>query len=358
MNREPQSKNEPIEMKRLNYLLVYTLPCFVLISLQLKGYATFLTVAVFFGLVPLLELVIPPDPSNVERTQRLQERKKKVYVWILYLLVPVQCGLLLYFFKNIGETPFLSIAYFGKICSMGIACGVLGLNVGHELGHKNHRFVQFLGEVLLLSSLNTHFLPYHNAGHHHLVATKEDPATARRNESVYAFWFRSHFKSYAMAWQLEFKRMKRLQQKNICLGNRMCCYTLWNIALLCAVYFFFGGAVLWGFLGAAVFGILLLETVNYIEHYGLLRKIENERYERVNPSHSWNSDHPVGRLLLFNLSRHSDHHKNARKNYQVLDSHPESPQMPTGYPGMMLLSLVPPLWFRYMNKRLKNSLEL
>ena len=101
MNREPQSKNEPIEMKRLNYLLVYTLPCFVLISLQLKGYATFLTVAVFFGLVPLLELVIPPDPSNVERTQRLQERKKKVYVWILYLLVPVQCGLLLYFFKNI-----------------------------------------------------------------------------------------------------------------------------------------------------------------------------------------------------------------------------------------------------------------
>lgn len=107
------------------------------------------------------------------------------------------------------------------------------------------------------------------------------------------------------------------------------------------------------FIMAAVVGILLLETVNYIEHYGLLRiKNESGRFERVKHMHSWNSDHQIGRLMLFNLSRHSDHHYKASKKYQLLDSQPESPQMPTGYPGMMLLALIPPLWFSIMNKRI------
>jgi alkane 1-monooxygenase len=237
---------------------------------------------------------------------------------------------------------------------MGLSCGVLGLNIGHELGHKNHRFIQFLGELLLLSSLDTHFLPYHNDGHHYHVATPEDPATARKNESVYFFWFRSHFSSYRMAWNLEFKRMQRLGKYNFSWGNRMVCYTYLNILLLVGIYFLFGNSTLLAFLGAALFGILLLETVNYIEHYGMLRKKINDRYERTNPTHSWNSDHPIGRLFLFNLSRHSDHHKNGSKKYQISHSHPESPQMPTGYPGMMLLALIPPLWIWFMNKRLKS----
>ena len=113
--------------------------------------------------------------------------------------------------------------------------------------------------------------------------------------------------------------------------------------------------MLFAFLGAAVSGIILLETVNYIEHYGLLRKQnEHGRYERVKRNHSWNSDHQVGQVLLFNLSRHSDHHYNGAKHYQLLKTVPESPQMPTGYPGMMLLSLFPPLWFWVMNKKIKQ----
>ena len=100
---------------------------------------------------------------------------------------------------------------------------------------------------------------------------------------------------------------------------------------------------------------MLLETVNYIEHYGLSRR-QNERgnYERTMPNHSWNSDHIIGRLMLFELSRHSDHHYMASRKYQVLRHHDHSPQMPTGYPGMMLLSLVPPLWFSVMNQKIKK----
>ena len=130
----------------------------------------------------------------------------------------------------------------------------------------------------------------------------------------------------------------------------MVTYTIGNIVIMFSLYYFFNIKVLLAFLASAVFGILLLETVNYIEHYGLTRKHTNNRLERVKAIHSWNSDHLLGRTLLFNLSRHSDHHYNGSKPYQLLKSHEESPQLPTGYPGMMLLALVPFLWTLKMNK--------
>jgi alkane 1-monooxygenase len=133
-------------------------------------------------------------------------------------------------------------------------------------------------------------------------------------------------------------------------------FQLIQAAFLFLIYWFFGFFVLTCFLGAALMGILLLETVNYIEHYGLQREqLENGRYERAMPAHSWNSNHVVGRLMLFELSRHSDHHYLASRKYQVLRHHDNAPQMPTGYPGMMLLSLVPPLWFAIMNRRIEKQ---
>ena len=135
----------------------------------------------------------------------------------------------------------------------------------------------------------------------------------------------------------------------------MIIYTICNLILLNTIYFLFSKFVLLAFIGAAVSGIILLETVNYIEHYGLLRKKNKHgRYERVKRTHSWNSNHQIGQILLFNLSRHSDHHYNGSKHYQLLKSLPESPQMPTGYPGMMLLSLLPPFWFWIMHKKIKQ----
>jgi alkane 1-monooxygenase len=204
---------------------------------------------------------------------------------------------------------------------MGIMCGVIGINVGHELGHRNNRFDELLGEILLLTSLNTHFLPYHNGGHHYNVATPRDAATARKNEWIFTFWIRSHFTSYTQAWQLENRRMKLLNRSWFHYQNRMIIYTICNLILLNTIYFLFSKFVLLAFIGAAVSGIILLETVNYIEHYGLLRKKNKHgRYERVKRTHSWNSNHQIGQILLFNLSRHSDHHYNGSKHYQLLKS--------------------------------------
>ncbi|KPM32260.1 alkane 1-monooxygenase [Croceitalea dokdonensis DOKDO 023] len=342
-------------IQRLKYMFVYTIPLTVLFAFNLEGYWTFITLVVFFGLVPLLELLLPPDRANFDKKIADDEKNQKVYDYILYATLPIQIGFLIYFFYIIGETPYGTMEYIGRITAMGFMCGVVGINVGHELGHRHTRWEQLMGEILLLTSLNTHFLPYHNAGHHRNVATPEDSATARKNELLFVYWFRSHFGSYIEAWRLENQRLRASSRHWFSLQNRMVVYSIANIALLVLIYSLFGTKVLIAFLGAAAFGILLLETVNYIEHYGLLRKKnEQGRYAPVRHNHSWNSDHPIGRTLLFNLSRHSDHHYNGSKKYQVLKSHEKSPQMPTGYPGMMLLAVMQPLWFWVMNKKLKE----
>ncbi len=320
-----------------------------------KGWITHLPAIVFFGFVPLIELFIPPNKENFSKDQEQIEKENKAYTFILYATLPVQLVFLGFFLTSIGEAGLTTSEYIGRVFSMGIMCGVIGINVGHELGHRNNRFDEFLGEILLLTSLNTHFLPYHNAGHHYNVATPEDAATARKNELLYIFWFRSHFQSYQQAWQLENKRMRESGRSWLHIQNRMVVYTFCNLLLLASIFFFFGQFVFLSFVAAAVVGIVLLETVNYIEHYGLLRnKNKFGRYEKVKRTHSWNSDHQVGQVLLFNLSRHSDHHYNGSKHYQLLKTLPESPQMPTGYPGMMVLSLFPPLWFNIMNKKLQQ----
>ena len=133
-------------------------------------------------------------------------------------------------------------------------------------------------------------------------------------------------------------------------------YQVIQASLVALVFLAFGWKAMLLFLLAATIGFLLLETVNYIEHYGLRRdKVSEHRYENVQPHHSWNSNHPIGRVLLFELSRHSDHHFEPHRKYQVLKHHEASPQMPTGYPGMMVLSTIPPLWFLVMNKRIDSE---
>ena len=338
-------------MKKPAYLLVYLITITVLVSFQLSGVFSLLPLFIFFGLVPLLEMFLKPNHSNLDIT--IDRGKSRYFDWILYLAVPVQVAVLIYFLNYMATGTFTAIEYIGHTFSMGIMCGVFGINIAHELGHRSKRGERLLAEIMLLTSLEMHFIPYHNQGHHYNVATPNDPATARKGESVFVFWFRSQIGSYFEAWQLEDKRILKKDARKSLLKNRVFQYTVIQYSLLFVIYFLLGLTALLCFIGAAIIGILLLETVNYIEHYGLRRE-QNERgrYERVKPWHSWNSDHPLGRAMLFELSRHSDHHYKASKKYQILESHPDNPQMPTGYPGMMLLSTIPPLWFKVMNKRL------
>ncbi len=336
-------------MHFIKYFTAYLVPITVWISFENKGLLCYLPLIVFFGVLPIIELFLKPIREN--NKPKNSNKNHLIYDLLLYSMVPIQITFLLFFLHNIEkwtDTPDL----IGKVISMGIMCGVIGINVGHELGHRMRRWEKLLGEILLMTSLENHFTPYHNRGHHTNVATPNDPATARKNEPLYVFWIRSHFGSYFQAWKIEFQRMKISKRSKFSYANSMVIYTILHIIIFSVIFSFFGLKALIIFLMSSAIGIILLETVNYIEHYGLLRKQrENGTYERVQRWHSWNSDHILGRLILFELSRHSDHHYKADKPYQLLESHDTSPNMPTGYPGMMLLATVPPLFFLIMNRQ-------
>ncbi|MCW9015466.1 MAG: alkane 1-monooxygenase [Kangiellaceae bacterium] len=338
------------------YLFFFTVPLAGWISLTAQSYWSFFALAYSFGAIPLIELLIPADHNNYSQKKLESLKSSRAFDYIVYLALPFYIALLVMFLNELSSLDRLDYIGIGKVVAFGLMAGVMGINVGHELGHRHNRFERGIGELLLVFSMQTHFLPYHNHGHHRYVATKDDPATARENEWVYHFWFRSQLGSYFAAWRIEWHRLSRKNKNPLSLKNRMIRYSVLELALIIAITYLYGFSVLIGYLSACLIGALLLETVNYIEHYGLVRRLyENGRLERVTPLHSWNSDHVLGRALLFELSRHSDHHANASKPYQLLESYPNSPQMPTGYPGMMLLSLIPPLWFKVMNAKLINT---
>ena len=240
----------------------------------------------------------------------------------------------------------------GLVFSFGICCGSLGINVAHELGHRPRRYEQLLAQTLLLSTLYLHFFIEHNRGHHRHVATPLDPATARLYEPFWQFMPRAVWGEYRSAWHLEQERLTRQQRSAWSWQNLMLRFQVAQVALILVVGLVFGPKALLAWLGAAAAGVVLFQLVNYVEHYGLLRRrTEKGNYERVQPHHSWNSEHAMGRILLYELTRHSDHHYLASRPYHTLRFQPASPQMPTGYPGMMLLAAFPPLWFRVMNPR-------
>jgi len=185
------------------------------------------------------------------------------------------------------------------------------------------------------------------------VGTPVDGATARRNEPLYVFLVRTVLQSFRSAWQITAKELRRRKLPVVSMHNEMLLMILIQAAICLLIGMFFSWFTLVCFAMSATMGIVLLETVNYVEHYGLFRRKVNEfRFEDVEPEHSWNSDHALGRLVLFELTRHSDHHWEPSKHYQTLDSMPGASQLPAGYPAMMLLALFPPLWFRIMNRRL------
>jgi alkane 1-monooxygenase len=267
------------------------------------------------------------------------------------VLIHVVCCVL--FLWTMGHAQMTGWELAGRVLSMGLMNGVFGINVAHELGHRTNAYHRFLAKILLSTTLFLHFYVEHNRGHHRNVSTNEDPATARFNESIYAFFIRTIPGSYVSAWQIIAKELQRKKQNFWSLRNEMVVYSLVHLITLLAIYWWCGGIVVLYFIAASLFGIILLETVNYIEHYGLMRKkVSENRYEDVQAWHSWNSDFIIGRLLLFELTRHSDHHEHPNKPYQLLDSMDRSFQMPAGYPAMMLLAFLPSAWFAVMNERI------
>ena len=351
--------------KKLGFFSAFSLPIMLMLGYYLGGIGNYLTIVFVFGAIPVLDHYIGTDKENIEKEDEKELSQELFFKFVLYSWVFIQIGLLLWAMSVVVSGTLAWWEIIGFSISLGLVTGGVGITVAHELGHKTDKLDQFFSKTLLFMVGYMHFFIEHNRGHHVWVATPHDAATSQKNETFYHFWKRSITESYKHAWKLE---NERLERKNISVKsfeNAMIWFTILPILgiTISTLYFsVFKGSFAWEiplFLTAqAIVGFSLLEAVNYVEHYGIIRKeIAPNRYERVNPLHSWNSSHKVSNFILFQLQRHSDHHAFATREYQVLRHFEESPQLPSGYPTMILMALIPNLWFKKMNPILEHWKE-
>jgi alkane 1-monooxygenase len=349
--------------KKIGFFTAFILPTLVIAGYFLDGWWNFISVAFVFLLLPVVDYLVGLDTQNVTESESKIIGEEFYYRFITYIWTFVQLTFILWAAIAITNSKISAwYEWMGFILSVGLVTGGIGITVAHELGHKKSSLERFYSKLLLMTVCYMHFYIEHNRGHHVNVATPEDPATAKRNENVYTFWFRSVCIGYAHAWKLETERLKRLGVGFWSYHNQMIWFAILPV-LFCGVLTFglsmWKGYITWQvpvfFFAQSVVAFTLLELVNYIEHYGILRKqLNNGSYERVNPLHSWNASHLISNFFLFQLQRHSDHHANAIKRYQVLNHFDESPQLPFGYPTMILIAMLPPLWFKLINPLLAD----
>lgn len=319
------------------FFLVFIGPAVLLTSTVFRGPALALGPLLFFGFIPLMDSFVSLDKENSAPTRLLSLLPR--------LFVPVHLAVLGYALHVIvtGEMSPLERAFL--VFDAGLASS-MAINVAHELMHRSSKHEQRLAELLMASTTYTHFCVEHVQGHHKRVGTPADPATSRLGESLYQFLPRSLWGGLVSAWGIERQRSGTGPQ------NRLVQYAIFQLLLLATLGAALGPLGLLAFLGQSLVAILMLETINYIEHYGLVRdEISPGRFGRVQPHHSWNSSHRLTNWFLLNLARHSDHHAYAARSYADLRHYDDVPQLPASYTAMMLLATLPPLWFRVMDGR-------
>ncbi len=344
-------------MRDIKYLLAYTIPASAIVGIKLGGIGSYTTVLYAFGLIPLWEAIIAPNPTKLSDTAVQNRLANRFFDGMLYFNLLLVYSILIYGLWFLIQTPLQSFETVGYLLSFGIVLGTNGINVAHELGHRTTKIERLLAKILLLPALYMHFYIEHNFGHHVNVGTPDDPATSKKNQSVFSFWFTSVVGQIRSATAIQKKLLHNRTAGFFSIYNDFFYYQLFQLSYLIIVGYFFGIEGVFFALSIALVAVLLLETINYIEHYGLIRESKGKRYERVTPMHSWNSNHAIGRLVLYELTRHSDHHHRASKKYQILESIEKSPQLPFGYTTSMLIALVPPIWFKMMNKRLPKKAD-
>jgi len=299
------------------------------------------------------------------------------YPWIvqlpLHLAFPIlSMGLLsLAWSSGKGDTDFLGIGlvlnnifdynfiasrnqttpsdFIGGFISVGFLVAGYGTNVAHELTHRIKSLSAMIeGRLILSMSCNADFSIEHVYGHHVTVGTDDDPATARRGENVYKFFFRSSYFGHISAWKLEINRLQKRGKSLVSFSNQMIKGYL--MSLMWVYIFYYAGDVLGItlFFAQAIFAKFILEVVNYMEHYGLTRKSN----EPIGPQHSWNTNKRMSGIILYTLTRHSAHHEKPRVPFWKLDPYTEAPQMPFGYLTTLLVCMIPPFWYRIINPKL------
>jgi alkane 1-monooxygenase len=314
-----------------------------------------------YVVVPIFDLLLGKDPVNPEIDDESQLNNDKFYRYLAVSAFPLYLICLFstaYFLINWTELSVFG--QIGYIVSMGVVGGVIAINVGHELIHKNTKLEKISGGLLLSLVSYGGFVIEHIYGHHVHVSTPEDASSSRYNQGLYSFLPNAYIHNFINAWKLQKVRLAKKGLSLLSVKNELIWYYTFSIAisLLMGGFFVLLGAEFW--MGVTFFFVqsfiafTLLEIINYIEHYGLhRRKMSTGKYERVSIEHSWNSNYFLTNMFLFQLQRHSDHHAYAARRYQVLRHHEGSPQLPFGYATMFMIALVPPLWKAIMNPRVE-----
>ncbi|MBU6364973.1 MAG: alkane 1-monooxygenase [Gemmatimonadetes bacterium] len=306
------------------------------------------------GVLPLVDWLGGDDGANPPEAVIRALEADPYYRWLAILFVPLQYAGFVAGFAYLAADTMSVAERTGLAVTLGFIGG-LGINAAHELGHRRERLERWLSRVALAQTFYGHFQVEHNRGHHVRVATPEDPASARLGESLWAFLPRTVLGSLTSAWALEGERYARRGVHPFRMGNEIVIALLLSLTVWGALLWWLGAVVLPYLVVQAAVGIALLEAVNYLQHYGLLRQLvdtpEGPRRERVAPRHSWNSNRVATNVVLFHLQRHSDHHAHPSRHYQSLRDDTEAPVLPSGYAAMILLALVPPLWRRVMDPR-------
>jgi alkane 1-monooxygenase len=350
------------DRKRYAWLLGLIVPLLPFISWGLVeatglGAFWFYGPVLIFGFFPLLDLLRGSDDENPPESMIKWLEQDRYYRWCTYLFLPLQYAGLIFACWMFSHGGLSAVESIGLALTTAMVAGI-AINTAHELGHKRDSTERWLSKVALAQTGYGHFFVEHNRGHHVRVATPEDPASARLGESFYEFLPRTVFGSLRSAIEIEREHLQRDGHRFWSVHNDILGAWAMSVVLFAGLAIAFGPVVLPYLLLQAVIGFCMLEVVNYLEHYGLLRqRREDGRYERCRPEHSWNSNNVASNVLLYHLQRHSDHHANPLRRYQSLRHFDEAPQLPTGYAGMIVLAAIPPLWRKVMDARLMEHYD-
>lgn len=334
----------------LRYLF---LPLAVITGSLLGGWWNFAIPFVFFFLHPLLGWLTRSRYREEQEEDLHQYQYSPAYRRVALAFVPVLLAVTCWGIIRVYDQPFSITAFMGLLLSTGIMNGIIGFTLAHEFIHRKQIPEQLAGHLLLLQQNYLHYRIEHIGGHHVYACTPEDPHTAKMNESFYHFLGRAVAGTFRNAWMIEKKRLLRKNKIVFSMQNRMLRFVLLHLMVIAFIYVLAGPLSLLFFIGQSAVAICLLHVTNYLQHYGLMRHQTIPGHpEKINSHHAWKSHRGKDGLNLFQLEHHADHHMHPGRSYEQLVRYEDSPEMPTGYSGMILLACIPPLWFRIMNKRI------
>ncbi|MBV9572026.1 MAG: alkane 1-monooxygenase [Alphaproteobacteria bacterium] len=263
------------------------------------------------------------------------------------LYIPLQLMAILWALFEVAFQDASTFGFVGLAAATGVCTGVFGALAAHEMVHSRGAWQRWLGALMLTGMSYRHFRLAHIYGHHRFVATLRDPSTARYGESFYAFLWRTLVWQVVYAWRFEQHRARNAAVSIV--RNRVFQDIAITALLYIAVYVFCAARAMAFLAAESAVAIIVLELFNYVAHYGMLRGPR----EPMGDQFSWNCS-GAANLLLFNMGRHSHHHRAPAMPYEGLRLTAAAPELPGGYAGAIMLALIPPLWRRVMHRRLAN----